>query len=323
MRAVNHGVGDEDDAEARFQARLEAISHGMDSSEGVNAVIDARIAALDAAAAQRSVELYQQWRMKVFEPIQSAVQARTGVLPKVEDPLKAALHAHAQEHAIGRALGVLTAPNARPVRETVQPEQFACYIPSDGGRWTDSEGNNVMPTPHGSGPMRVDPYAATPSSRLASEEAARAAHRRKGTPEGHPATVVRDDNGRLAAVRALPERKHDVPRRPDSMGQVLLQAHVVRREHHHAVQASAVRTSAPAGVRTAVAPHRRGDVLPAKGPVPVGGDDVTSRLSRKMVPPPTVTPPAEGRRHLRYDSGIRDAKAPRGMYDLLADGTKL
>ena len=51
--------------EARFLARLDAVTHGMEATDGVNATIDARLAAVGAAAAQRSVETYRQWRVRL------------------------------------------------------------------------------------------------------------------------------------------------------------------------------------------------------------------------------------------------------------------
>ena len=319
-------VESREEEEARFLARLDAVTHGMEASDGVNATIDARLAAIGAAAAQRSVDTYQQWRAQVFEPIQSAVAGGASSRSvAVNDPLKADLHAHEAERALAVALGVLADPRAGPLRETVQPEQFP-HVKSTTmfGRWTDPDGNDVRPSAHGTGPLRVDPYAVTSLEARAADEAAALAQRRRSAPEGHSATIVMDD-GRPQG-RALPERKHDVPRRPDTMGPVLSHAYTGtllphrRASHHH--RPGDVGAMAPAGVRTPAVRHLGGSAPAATGPVP-GGDDASAgggqHQGRKHVAPPREAPPKDGRRHLQSGSGVRDPRAPRGMYDVLAD----
>ena len=262
----------------------------------------------------------------MFEPIQSAVEggaSSRSVL--VHDPLKADLHAHEAEHAVARALGVLADPRAGPLRDTVQPEQFP-HVKSTTmfGRWTDPDGNDVKPSQHGTGPLRVDPYAVTTLEARAAEEAAALALRRRSAPEGHSATVVMDD-GRPPG-RALPERKHDVPRRPDTMGPVLSHAYtgmlLPHRRASHFQRPGDAGALAPAGVRTPAVRQRGGSAPAVSGPVPVGDDGLTTSAphqGRKHVGAPREAPPKDGRRHLQSGSGVRDPRAPRGMYDMLAD----
>jgi hypothetical protein len=77
--------------DARFESKLEAVTHGIDSLGGVNARIDRLLAAEVAALDARKARSYQEWRAGVFEAIQSQVDARMADCDAVA--LEARLHA--------------------------------------------------------------------------------------------------------------------------------------------------------------------------------------------------------------------------------------
>ena len=294
----------ERESQERFEARLAAVTHGMESHAGVNATLDAREAQHQLLRQQRQANTYQAWRAQVFEPLQAALQTRaTAAVNVVNDPLKADLHAAAAERRVAVSLGLSVEPAFAAIRDTIAPEQFVHLKSTTGiGRWTDETGGLVPCVLPGASPLR-HPFRATPLARQQEEEAA--APQRKLPPASHPIRTGEPSGD--AWIEARPGQRH-VPHRLPIMAPILRNAFVpVTPDGPPQQRIRAARAAAEAAQR-------------ATGTAGVASEDFGRRVqSVKVLVPPLLKEPVEGRRHLhsRGTSGVRGAR--RGMFEVLRD----
>ena len=292
--------------EAAFARRLQLVSSEMAGAKGtLTAALGAKVAARQADAERKKLELHAAWEAAVYAPLQARTLHSSTQLSgeeahsasqRVVDPTKAAQREADAERALGISLGVDAPPSAADAQRVAPGIYSHVKDVTTFARWTDDEGRDVGYAHRGE-PPRLHP------------------HKSSGVDAPGPAHAVR--RGAVPPPDVIPGNSWD-----DARGR--LQPSDATRRGGNDVGAVVAHDFVP----PRAADRREFVRPPAAPPLPPGwvagvvtsggapGAEREERPSRRAVAPPAPRTVASGRRSITAPwacSGAVSAARPRGV----------